>query len=138
MNFKPSTLVTLIIVLFTACANQQSKTSCEKALPMLVQSKSNTSMRIDVPEHLNDLELGKPVFIVVDNLSKAKIEVTPDNDLRIFWFKGDSWVAVKNKADYLGAIETISAKTNSDPGGKHIMLTRIFQVKMNQFKCVLF
>jgi hypothetical protein len=111
-----SILCLLIIIVISACG-QKSDLSCESLLAKTSYENVNTTIKLSTPPHANSFKYDDLLFVVVDNNSQTEIEVTPDQDLKIFWWKDDSWRAVKNGMDYLSAIDRLSPETDDDPGG---------------------
>lgn len=117
MRFKAYILQIIVLMALAGCAyTQQDETSCDKSVPLLAQNNNNTVMQIDLPTHVNDFRIGSTLYIVANNMSDTKIQVTPDHDLKLFWLQDGVWVAVKTKGNYLGVTELIPTKSDLDPG----------------------
>ena len=117
MRLKACALQIIILIALVGCTYIQHETSCDKAIP-LVSQDNNTVLQIDLPAHLNDFKIGSPLFIVASNMSNSRIQVIPDQDLKLFWLQDGTWTTVKNNDDYLGAIKSIATKSESDPGSR--------------------
>lgn len=117
MKFYAYILTIYIAVFLSSCVDQQSG-PCASSLPLLTHNESKSVLILDVPADLNDFQLGNPLFIVAENISETRIQIIPDNDLKLFSLQGESWTPLENKVDYLGSIEPITPKSVSDPGSR--------------------
>ncbi len=108
-------LCLLATFILSACGN--SVLPCESLLAKSSYEDLNTTLRLSAPSHVNSFKLTDLIVLVVNNNSKGIVEVVPDQDIKIFWQKGNSWEPIKNGVDYLSRIDRLSIKTNDDPGG---------------------
>jgi len=117
MKLKTYILCVFILITTNACEGVKSNQSCESMLVKSSYEDIDTILRLSAPPHLNSFKSDDLIAVVVDNNSKTAIEVSPDWDLKIFWWKENSWNAVKNGMDYLSAVDRLSPETSDDPGG---------------------
>jgi len=111
-----------VVMLLTSC-NAEEKASCKSLLGNLPPEEVNTELKINAPPSFNSFRLGDDINLFADNYSHFPIEISPDKDLKVYWLQGNSWTETKNLVDYLSAVDRISVKSDSDPGGTTYSVT---------------
>jgi len=91
-------IIGVISLTIYACAEQNNDLSCESLLPESSSKDVNTTFRVSAPPHINSFELADMIGLVVDNDSGDVIEVAPDRDMKVFWWKENSWEPVNRRS----------------------------------------
>jgi hypothetical protein len=117
MKLRTYILCVFTLITINACGKVNSNQSCESLLTKSSYENINTTLRLSAPPDVNSFKYDDLVFLKVNNNSKSEIEVAPDRDLKIYWWKENSWNIVKNGVDYLSVVNRLSPETNEDPGG---------------------
>ena len=113
-RIKHLCLFTLLVI--SACGEKGAASSCERLLSKTVYEDINATIELSAPSDTNSFKFDDSIEIVVDNNSSTNIEVKPDNDLRVFWWKESSWNEVDNAMDYLSVVHWIAPKSSDGLG----------------------
>src|SRR5689334_19088225 len=105
MKLKTYLLCVFILLITNACGEGRTNQSCENLLTKSSNENTNTMLKLSAPPEVNSFKYDDLVFLDVDNKSKTEIEVAPDQDLKIYWWKENSWSEAKNGVDYLSATD---------------------------------
>jgi len=131
MNSKLLVLCLLGTIALSACGKQAERLACENLLPK--NSDLNTSFTLRAPSHMNSFRFADLIFLRADNNSESVIEVAPDEDIKIYWLKGNSWEPISNKVDYLSVIDRLGPRTSDDPGGTIFVVELDIPEHQNRF-----
>jgi hypothetical protein len=118
MKYKLYIPIMILAVFLVSCSDKFDEMDCKSNLASSMQEESNGFLKLDVPSHLNNFKVDDPIFVIADNVSDSEIEVSPDRNLRIYLLQNNSWIDIKNKTDYLGIVERLAPRINSNPGGQ--------------------
>lgn len=132
------TISLILLTLFTAaCGNVRNAATCDFVFSDVSHTEINTDLTISTPPSINNYKIGEMVNVVADNNSKSLIEVAPDKDLKVFWWKGNSWLELAQQVNYVGKVERLSFPTNDDPGGSMYLAMFTIPTDSPAYSCIV-
>lgn len=89
---------------------------------MLTEDEMNKSLRVSIPPELNNLRIGKPISLVLENNSQEIIVLPQDYGIRIFQRVGDDWEPVENRMEY----STSQKNVNPNDDLNHLVFVTVY------------
>ncbi len=111
-----ASVLILLALLTTGCANAALDNSCETLLQGIPSEGVNRPLRVSVPGNMNSFKATSDIAVYVENDSTRPIQVAPDTDLKIYSMSNGVWQPVQNQVNYLSASDLIPAKSDSSLG----------------------
>lgn len=81
---------------------------------MLTEDEMNNSLHVSIPPELNNLRIGNPLSLVLENNSQELIVLPQDYGIRIFQLVVDDWEPVENRMEYSSSRKAVNPNNDLD------------------------
>ncbi len=117
MIFRFTSVIIMLLGL-TSCSDADV---LYKSKILLLLKGFNKNITIELSERWNTYEMGDNIQFDIMNLTESQIQITPDQDIRIFQQYSNTWLEIDNRIDYCSAIDIVPT-IETDPLGMGFLM----------------